>query len=416
MLMIASITGRAQTRNVPMESADAFLDSIAVNTHVEYTDSAYADVHKIAADLAWLGVRHVREGTPGLAAPLSSYVWLARQGVKFTFIIRGNIADSLHQLDLFDAAAPGSVAAVEGANEIDNFPVRYNGLTGEAAGFAAQQAIFAHVRGNPRFANVPVYDLTGYNAAHVSQRTGAADDANVHIYPQNGEQPASNANGDMWFAWGLDGLRKFGLPIVVTEFGYYTMPQAGWERIGVDEAGQTKGILNGLFDAASLGVTRTYIYELLDEKPDAQNANSEMHFGLFRNDHTPKAAASTIRNLTAILRAMSAGPSNNASPSYSLSGMPTSGRSLLLSGANGHSLLALWNEVPFWDRATGKPLNAGSVKVQVEFDHAMRSAALYDPTISADPQMRVDAPQKMTLDVPDHVILLDVTTDVKPGG
>jgi hypothetical protein len=96
--------------------------------------------------------------------------------------------------------------------------------------------------------------------------------------------------------------------------------------------------------------------------------------------------------------------------------MPTSGRSLLLSGANGHSLLALWNEVPFWDRATGKPLNAGSVKVQVEFDHAMRSAALYDPTISADPQMRVDAPQKMTLDVPDHVILLDVTTDVKPGG
>jgi hypothetical protein len=48
----------------------------------------------------------------------------------------------------------------------------------------------------------------------------------------------------------------------------------------------------------------------------------------------------------------------------------------------------------------------------VEFDHAIRSAALYDPTISADPQKRFDASQKLTVEVPDHVILLDVT----PGG
>jgi hypothetical protein len=390
-------------------SAQAFLDSIGVNTHVDYTDGAYADVHKVAADLAWLGVQQVRDATPGGAAPPSSYVWLAQQGVKFDFLIRGEVADSLLALDRFDAAAPNSVAAIEGPNEINNFAMRYNGLNGEAAGLAAQQAIYAHVRANPHFANVPVYDLTGYDAAHVNTRKGAADYANQHIYPQNGEQPAWDANGDKWFAWGLDGLRKFGLPLVVTEFGYYSVAQAGWQRIGVDEASQAKGVLNGLFDAANLGVTRTYIYELLDEKPDPQNANGEMHFGLFRNDHTPKPAASTIRNLTAILRGAASATSKIPSPSYTLNGMPESGRSLLLTAANGRYLLALWNEAPFWDRATGKPLNAASVKVQVEFDHAIRSAALYDPTISADPQKRFDASQKLTVEVPDHVILLDVT-------
>ncbi|WP_322068601.1 calcium-binding protein [Paraburkholderia bannensis] len=416
MLMIGSIASigsplahaQVPSNAQPLRS-DAFLDSIAVNTHIDYTDGAYADVRKVAADLAWIGVRHVREGTPGTSAPLSSYVWLAQQGVKFSFVIRPDVADSLLQLERFDAAAPRSVAAVEGFNEINNFPVRYNGLTGEPAGFAAQQAIYQHVHGNARFANVPVYDLTGYDVAHVSTRAGAADYANQHVYPQNGEQPAWNANGDKWFAWSLDGLRKFGLPLVVTEFGYFTIPQAGWVRIGVDEPSQGKGVLNGLFDAASLGVTRTYIYELLDEKPDPQNANSEMHFGLFRNDHTPKPAANTIRNLTAILRGTPTGSAANDSPSYTLRGMPESGRSLLLAGGNGHYLLALWNEVPFWDRATGKPLNAATVKVQVEFDHAIRSAALYDPTVSADPQQRFDASQKLTVDVPDHVILLDVT-------
>lgn len=416
---------RCATRTL---SAGAFLDSIAVNTHIDYTDGAYADVRNVAKDLAWIGVHHVREGTPGTSAPLSSYVWLAQQGVKFNFVIRSNVADSLQQLDRFIAAAPGSVAAVEGFNEIDNFPVRYNGLAGDAAGLAAQQAIHAHVRNSAALAHVPVYDLTGYDLTRVATRAGAADFANQHVYPQNGEQPGYNANGDMWMAWAIDGLRKYDRPFVVTEFGYFTIPQAGWIRIGVDEATQAKGVLNGLFDAASLGVKRTYIYELLDEKPDPRNANGEMHFGLFRNDQSPKPSASAIRNLTTILRAdaPSAGPVDtqgqtqtgmppNASASCSLNGMPVSGRSLLLTKGDGRYLLALWNEVPFWDRATGKPLNAASTKVQVDFGAAASRVALYDPTVSADPLASHTDVRQLAVDVPDHVVLLEVTRAGTPG-
>lgn len=402
-------------KEVRAMSTSAFLDSIAVNIHITYTDGAYADARKVADDLVWLGVHHVREGTPANNFPFSTYLALAQRGIKFNLVVHGELDDSLRQLDRLAAAAPGSIAAVEGYNEIDNFHMSYQGRTGEAAALDSQRALYAHVHGNKALAGVPVYDLTGFNLQHVATRAGSADFANQHAYPQNGDQPASNGSGPAWIAWAVEAARKYGLPIVMTEFGYFTIPQSGWIYVGVDEATQAKGVLNGLFSAARLGVTRTYIYELLDEKPDPQNTDNGMHFGLFRNDHTPKPAATTIRNLTAILRATPSGSSNNNSPSYTLSGMPVSGRSLLLSRADGHYLLALWNEVPFWDRATGKPLNAGGVKVQVEFDHAMRSVALYDPTVSADPQMRVDAPLKMTLDVPDHVILLDVTTGIKTG-
>ncbi|QBQ98669.1 calcium-binding protein [Paraburkholderia pallida] len=408
-------------------SAEAFLDSIAVNTHINYTDGAYADVRNVAKDLAWIGVRHVRDGTPGTSAPLSSYVWLAQQGVKFNFVVYGNVADSLQQLDRFTAAAPGSVAAVEGFNEINNFHVSYNGLTSDAAGLAAQQAIHAHVHGSASLPGVPVYDLTGYDLTPVSTRAGAADFTNQHIYPQNGEQPAYNANGDKWMAWAIDGLRKYNLPFVVTEFGYFTLPQSGWYGIGVDEATQAKGVLNGLFDAANLGVVRTYIYELLDEKPDPQRTNSEMHFGLFRNDHSPKPSASAIRNLTAILRANAAakGPTNphpgvqtvtppDASSSCSLRAMPVSARSLLLTKGDGRYLLALWNETPFWDRAKGTPLSAPPASVQVDLGARASRIALYDPTMSADPLATHADLRQLSVAVPDHVVLLEVTPAGKP--
>lgn len=395
-------------------SASALLDSIGVTIHLNYTDGAYADVRKVGDDLAWVGVRHVREATPGESAPLSSYLWLAQHGVKFTFVILGDIDESLRQLDRFAAAAPGSIAAVEGPNEIDNFPVTYRGLKGDAAGLAAQKAIYAHVHGSANLKGVPVYDLTGYGIAHVGTRAGAADFANHHVYPQNGDQPAYNANGALWLPWAINSVRKYQLPVVLTEFGYFSSPQAGWNSLGVDEATQAKGVLNGLFDAASLGVTRTYLYELLDEKPDPGNTNNEMHYGLFRNDHTPKPSASAIRNLTAILRAHAPDGavgtgSPNASSSYALSGMPQSGRSLLLTRSDGRYFVALWNEVPFWDRATGKPLNAPPVSVQVDFGAKASRVALYDPTVSAAPLATHADLQRLAVEVPDHVVLLEVT-------
>src|ERR1700754_3365764 len=73
---------------------DKFIDTIGINIHVNYTDGAYADVGKVGERLQWLGVTHVRDNTPGNSAPISSYVHLAKRGIKYTFIVGDNVEGS----------------------------------------------------------------------------------------------------------------------------------------------------------------------------------------------------------------------------------------------------------------------------------------------------------------------------------
>jgi hypothetical protein len=398
--------------------ADAFIQTLAVNTHVNYTDGAYANVRNVADDLAWLGIHHVRDASPGASAPFSSYVYLAQRGVKFNFLMGSNVTASIERAAALNAAVPGSVAAVEGFNEIDNFPVSYHGLTGTAAGLAAQREIYARVRDTPELAGVTVYDLTGYEFKSVETRAQSADYANQHFYPQNGEQPTYNANGDRWMPSAINSVKKFQLPLVITEFGYFSMPQSGWYMIGVDEPTQAKGVLNGYMGAAAAGVKRTYVYELLDEKPDPQNKSGEMHYGLFRNDNSPKQVAYEIRNLTSILNASTTRRANSAARdtlTYTLSEMPVSGNSLLLQKKDGRFVLALWNETPIWNRATGTPITNPPARVELDFGAKASRVDLYDPLVSAVPLESHRDLHQLTVNVPDHVILLEITPAGTPG-
>ena len=393
--------------------ADAFLDTLAVNTHVNYTDGAYANVQNIADDLAWLGIRHVRDASPASgAAPFSSYVYLAQRGIKFDFLVHGDITESIEQIARLSAAVPGSIASVEGLNEINNWPPTYRGLTGTPAGLAVQREIYTRVHASPELAGVSVYDLTGYETKPVESRANAADYANQHFYPQNGEQPSYEANGDRWLGNAIDSVKKFQLPIVMTEFGYFSMPQSGWYMLGVDEPTQAKGILNGYMGAAAAGVKRTYVYELLDQKPDPQNKNNELHYGLFRYDNNAKPVAHAIRNLTSMLRADSVRQANGAARgalAYALSGMPASANSLLLQKKDGRFVLVLWNETPIWDRAAGTPLSSPPANVEVDFGATASRVDLYDPTVSADPLASHRDVRKLGVAIPDHPILLEVT-------
>ncbi len=397
--------------------ADAFVDTLAVNTHINYLDGAYANLHNVADDLAWLGIRHVREFTPGNAAPLSSYVFLAQRGIKFNLVMHQDVEASVKEAARLNAAAPGSVVALEGYNEIDHWPVTYGGLTGMAGGLASQRAAFTQVRATPALAGVAVYDLTGYDPKSLATRADSADYVNLHVYPQNGEQPTWNAEGNRWMAPAIATFRKFGLPAVITEFGYFSLPQAGWYMLGVDEATQAKGVLNGYMDAAAAGVKRTYVYELLDEKPDPQGKNNELHYGMFRIDNSPKRVAQSIRNLTAMLGANAARPVNRETKdtlAYSISGMPPSANRLLLQKKDGRFVLVLWNETPIWNREKGTPLESPPAQVQVDFGATASRVDIYDPMLSAAPLSNHRDVRSLSVAVPDHPVLIEVTLAAAP--
>src|SRR4051794_26041664 len=124
---------------IPMRAVD-FTNTLGVNTHIPYTDGGYSNIANVGDDLRYLGISQVRDGISNGAngsAPLSSYIKLAQQGVKFTICLFGGgtvtTARLQAQISLvaqLNTAVPGSVIAVEGANEINNFPLTYNGVGG----------------------------------------------------------------------------------------------------------------------------------------------------------------------------------------------------------------------------------------------------------------------------------------------
>jgi hypothetical protein len=143
-----------------------------------------------------------------------------------------------------------------------------------------------------------------------------------------------------------------------------------------------------------------------------------MHYGLFRNDNSPKPVAEAIRNLTSILNDGAPHRANGASQgtlAYTLQGMPVSANSLLLQKKDGRFVLALWNETPIWNREKGKPLTSPPASVELDLGAQVSRIDVYDPLVSATPGASHRDLRQLTVDVPDHVILLEITPANTPG-
>src|SRR5690348_12360572 len=67
---------------VSAKSADDFTSSIGVGTKIDSYNPAYNNVSRLLAQLDYLGIENVRDGTP-IAASLSMYITLAKAGIHF---------------------------------------------------------------------------------------------------------------------------------------------------------------------------------------------------------------------------------------------------------------------------------------------------------------------------------------------
>ena len=91
--------------------------------------------------------------------------------------------------------------------------------------------------------------------------------------------------------------RKRGL--VFTETGYHNALHDRADQPPASEEAAAVYFPRLLLAAFGLGARRTFIYELLDEKPDPGLADLQQHFGLLRNDFSPKPAFTAIKTLIA---------------------------------------------------------------------------------------------------------------------
>ncbi|MGO8035690.1 calcium-binding protein [Rhizobium leguminosarum] len=381
--------------------------SFGIDTHIDYTDGKYSNVGEVVKALNYLGLDTVRDHAPNSASDPNGQTHLgdaAEAGVQFVFSAQREVdpATVAQRLHSFVQAHPGSVVGIEGPNEVNNWPVSYHGLSGQAAAVAYQKDLSADVNADPLLKNIPVLGFTGYTVA------SASDYTTIHTYAKDGDQPYSWLSRES----GVQRAADPGKPLAITETGYHTSltpdTNGGWE--GVSEATQAKLLLNTLMDGAALGSKQTFIYELLDAYSDPQGTNQEKHFGLFHLDYSAKPAATAIHNLTEILAddgaakaSFSAGTLN-----YSIDGLPSSARSLLTEKSDGSYQIIVWNEPDIWSQSSDTAIQATTTAVKVNLGASFGSVKVFDPVTGTTAVKSLSNVSSLTLDVVDHPLIIEV--------
>ena len=376
--------GLSETTN----RAWSFNQSIGVDTHIGW-EGGYAISSVVEQSIAYLGATHVRDGIPYTGWTLPVYQNLARTGVKFDILASGptiDIARDVQQATTLNQTVPGSVVAMEGANEFNTQNYIFNGESSNGNPAWAQSygsALYTAVKAAPALAEVAVIAPSMANAGftQIQQEGNLApivDSSNWHVYYGSGAQPAVNLQAAIAAAQST----APGKSVTITESGYYTAVDAmDWGGGGVTPAIQAILEVNILLDAFRDGAGATYLYELMDNTANPASTDLEDNFGLFLADGTPKPAATGIHNLTTLLADTdpSAATFTTVPLAVTLTGLPPTGSSIVLEKSNGDYDLVVWNEPKVWDQPTKSAATVSTVPVTLDLGATYQTVKLYDP-------------------------------------
>lgn len=403
-IVCASPTAATATSEHQAGDAAAFVDSIGVNTHILYTGTPYYDrLDLVKQRLVELGVHHIREDL-GVERPdqYERLNALAAAGIKSTLIL-GDPHNGSAGLDERIATIrdhlSGAIDAVEGPNEYST-----RGGAGWREDLAAyQQQLYAAIKGNSALAGLPVIgpSIVHGDQAALGDVSSSLDFGNMHSYP-NGGMPEAN----LGFQLGQAALNSGSKPVMATETGYNTAVSSESELKPASEAAMATYTPRLFLDYFAGGVTRTFSYELLDEAPDPGLTDPEAHFGLLRNDLSPKPAFDALRNLIEILSDSGAGLTPEPLE-YTIDNPPSDLHQVLLQKSDGSYYLALWRAESVWDPTTRTPLSAPSSPVTLRFSRRIEDAQRYLPTDSSSPSgIASSSGNSLTLKVGPQVTIL----------
>jgi hypothetical protein len=173
-------------------------------------------------------------------------------------------------------------------------------------------------------------------------------------------------------------------PVVYTETGYSTVN-------GTTSAQSAAYTLDLIMDCAYNGITRTYLYELMEEGDG---------FGLFDTNNNPTATATAIHNFTTILA--DAGTTRSSFTSevinYTITNLPATGFSMPFQKSNGANVVIVWNEPSTFPGPV--------VNVKVSFPFISPMISVYDPLVSTSATNTVDNASSVTISLTSHPIII----------
>jgi hypothetical protein len=400
-------------------SADAFLSSLGVNTHVDQGVSGGSYL----APLRYLGVRNIRDG--GRHRPQIQLI-NRQTGVRLDLICSGDLEAAIETGKAL--ASTGALMAFEGPNEPNNFPITYNGQSGGGdrsweAVARFQEALYRAVKLDPGLQQYPVFavseagaetDNVGLQFLKIPTGAGAtfpdgtkyADYANPHNYVSSNRKvyidnqawhaadPTLNGFWDGLFGeYGITWRRHFQgyskeelqtLPRVSTETGWDSVAGVGGERT------QGTVLVNTYLAQFKRGWRYTFIYQLRDGEGGSGNQ------GLFNSNSTPKLAATYIHNLTTIL----ADRTPIVSPGhlkYSIVDQPATVHDLLIQKSSGTFELVIWDEN-----------TKGSDHITVNLDRTYAAGNIYDVTVGTSPTQALSNVSSISVDLNDHALVIEI--------
>ena len=398
---LLSAIGRPLTKQA--QSADSFVDSMGVATHLRYTDTSYGRYSDVVEPrLRELGIRHIRDGgnDAGLFEKLNR---LANFGIRSTLVMdpRDGITPD-NAVELLKKVLP-SVTAIEGPNEWDvNSTLTYKGKSFPDGVINYQTDLYKAVKGDPAtsFVSVLAPSLAfPENGSRLGSLESVIDGGNMHSYA-GGNRPDQDLDSK-WIpnTQKVSGIRA----IVATETGWHNAindPNASQKA--VSEEVSAKYIPRLFLEYFNRGVERTFLYELMDERT---KSDMENNFGLIRADGTPKPAFYSVKNLISLLQD-SQSAAVSGSLSYYLTGDTKDLRHTLLQKSNGDRYLVMWLDVT----STDAPV---SQKVTLNLITPTQQATTYLTNRSIEPVNQYTSPTQIVLDVPDSPLVVKLTPKAK---
>lgn len=425
---------QAQTSLVTAKQADKFVDSIGVNTHVHYNDTAYNNFDDIVKPkLIESGIRHTREGAysyPGINREHWYYQRLralAENGVKFQMVTTMQTGWSTPtNYDLLDEIyswTDGSVIAFEGINEpnIQGVDDWANIVRREQAKLWNKVQGDATLRANVKVVGPSPIFGAGYQLGNIESNL---DYGNGHPYPGGfciscGDVYGQNVDTFLPEIKFPSGSK----PVMMTETGYHNAVNTLNDHRPASELAAGKYMPRLFFEYFNRGFVRTFSYEFIDERPDPGKTDREQNFGLLRVDGSEKPAFKAIKNIIGLLK----DPGASFTPgslNYTLSGNTNGVHQTLLQKRDGTFYLALWVDKSSYDNgmranepntslepARRRDLVVPPQTVTISFGSSIGAATIYSlsDTGNMSSAAATISNNAVNLNVPDKVTIIKLT-------
>jgi hypothetical protein len=369
-------------------TASSFVNSLGINTHIDFDADGYQNLSTVEAAIDYLGVTNIRDSAQTVS-DVSAWLQVAQAtGAKFDDYI-GETSPSGMQTDLGIAeqlAQEGVLNYIEGGNEEDDaYPESLGNNLQITAQFQQQIYAVAHQYG---LQAINMSFGAGWTAANnwegdygtVGDLSADADYANAHTYPNPGQTPNSaiqQLNADALLAAGSR-------PVITTEIG--------WNASTVGEGSIAQYVVDAALDGIQDGDAKMYYYALFND--------SAGNFGLMNSDGSPTAAGTALHDLTALLSDTS-GNFTPGSLGFTLNGALSTDNTVLIQKSDGSDWLALWDET------------AGTHSVTLNLATTASQIVVYDPVTGTSSIASAGNASSITVSLGNDPLLVEI---VPPGG